>query len=171
MYSVKELVLKTGKTEQTIYRLARENEEFRTIWEQSQTKIGNKKRYGEDVLTWLVNHYNLSSVAEQDVGASFYRASNGQIPQPTARQVESLIRDNEAFKGQIEALKRENELLRAQLDTAERREKEDKEILGHTLLCLQQATQAQRLLDTPKPSVFQRVKQLFSKPRAEQENN
>ena len=164
MYSVKELVLKTGKTEQTIYRLARENEEFRTIWEQSQTKIGNKKRYGEDVLTWLVNHYNLSSVAEQDVGASFYRASNGQIPQPTARQVESLIRDNEA-------LKRENELLRAQLDTAERREREDKEILGHTLLCLQQATQAQRLLDTPKPSVFQRVKQLFSKPRAEQENN
>ena len=50
MYSVKELVLKTGKTEQTIYRLARENEEFRTIWEQSQTRIGNKKRYGEDVL-------------------------------------------------------------------------------------------------------------------------
>lgn len=171
MYSIKELVLKTGKTEQTIYRLARENEEFRTIWEQSQTRIGNKKRYGEDVLAWLINHYNLSSMSEQDVGASFYRAFNGQIPQPTAQQVETLIRDNEALKGQIEALKRENELLRAQLDTAERREKEDKEILGHTLLCLQQATQAQRLLDTSKPSVFQRVKQLFSKPRAEQENN
>ena len=171
MYSVKELVLKTGKTEQTIYRLARENEEFRNIWEQSQTRIGNKKRYGEDVLAWLVNHYNLSSVAEQNVGASFYSASNGQIPQPIAQQVENLIRENEALKGQIEAIKRENELLCAQLATAERREKEDKEILGHTLLCLQQATQAQRSLDTPKPSVFQRVKQLFSKPRAEQENN
>ena len=47
MYSIKELAHLTGRTEQTIYRLARDNEEFKSVWEQEQTRSEKGKRlYG-----------------------------------------------------------------------------------------------------------------------------
>ena len=171
MYSIKELAHLTGRAEQTIYRLARENEEFKRVWEQDQTRGGKGKRlYGENVLSWLTNHYNLSA-AQEEKSENASQTAQEAVRQPEdGEKVENLVRENEALRGQMEALKRENELLRQQLAAAESRERDNKEILGNALLCLQQATQTQKLLAMTKPSVFQRLKQSFSKQHAETEN-
>lgn len=171
MYSIKELAHLTGRAEQTIYRLARENEEFKRVWEQDQTRGGKGKRlYGENVLLWLTNHYNLSAAQEEKSENASQTAQEAVRRPEEWEKVENLVRENEALRGQMEAIKRENELLRQQLAAAESRERDNKEILGNALLCLQQATQTQKLLAMTKPSVFQRLKQRFSKQRAETEN-
>ena len=171
VYSIKELAHLTGRTEQTIYRLARDNEEFKSVWEQEQTRSEKGKRlYGENVLSWLANHYNLSTTQEEKSDNARQTAQNAVRPSEDREKVENLIRENEALRGQIEALKRENELLRQQLSAAENRERDNKEIIGNALLCLQQATQTQKLLAMAKPSVFQRIRQHFSKQHMETEN-
>ena len=164
MYSMKDLSRLTGKTEQTIYRLGRENSDFKTVLEENQRKVSNGKRYGAPVLQWLLNHYEITAPTEQDPRTPSVSAPEPVLPEPTARPDEILIRENEALQGQIEALKRENDLLRAQLADASIRERTMNEQLGHALFNLGQALQQnQLLLSSPKPSMFQKIKQLFSK--------
>lgn len=162
MYSMKDLSRLTGKTEQTIYRLGRKNSDFKTVLEENQRTVSNGKRYNENVLKWLLGYYEITEPTEADPCAPSESVQKPSIPEPTAPPDETLIRENEALRGQIEALKRENDLLRSQLSEASVRERTMNEQLGHALFNLQQALQqSQLLLSAPKPSVFQRFKQLF----------
>lgn len=169
MYSMKDLSRLTGKTEQTIYRLGRENSDFKTVLEANQRKVSNGKRYGENVLNWLLSYYEITPPTEPDPCAPSVSVQKPSVPEPSAPLDETIIRENEALRGQIEALKRENELLRSQLSEAALREHTHNEQLGHALLNLGQALQqTQLLLAAPKQTMFQRLKQLFNKPQQAQ---
>lgn len=171
MYSMKDLSRLTGKTEQTLYRLGRKNSDFKRVLEDNQRTVSNGKRYNENVLKWLLGHYEITAPTEIDLPAHSVKPSEAVLPEPTPPADEILIRENEALQGQIEALKRENDLLRSQLTDAANRERDLNEKLGHALLCLQQSIQqSQLLLSAPKPTVFQRFKQLF-KPQTDGQNS
>ena len=164
MYSMKDLSRLTGKTEQTIYRLGRENSDFKSVLKENQRKVSNGKRYGAPVLQWLLNHYEITAPTEQDPHTPSVSAPEPILPEPTARPYEILIRENEALQGQIEILKAENDMLRSQLAEKTALWREDRDNLGQALLLLNQERETVKLLlPAPRVPFTEKLKNLFKK--------
>lgn len=164
MYNIKTLCEKANISQQTFYRLTRENEEFRALVEANKQKKGNGFRYTEAVLEWLCDYRGISQEQQEP-------------PQPTAsseKPVEAAETPSEPpvwadrekeLLGQIEGLEREITRLTAALDDKEQERKalflQNANLL---MLLTQEKAEKQALLPPPQPPKLplgQRIKAFF----------
>lgn len=164
MYSMREMATLIGKTEQTIYRLGRENKEFKNLLETASEKTARGKIYDKSVLLWLLNNYKMELPTEESLGRAFQARENAPVPVSIPQSEEIHAEKINALQGEIERLKQDNENLRALLAAAEARERERNEQLSQALLCLQQEQRAQQLLlSDGRPSLWEKMKRAFKK--------
>ena len=60
MFDIKTLCQRSNISQQTFYRLSKENEEFRELVLAERKKRGNGFLYPDSVLQWLMNYYAIS---------------------------------------------------------------------------------------------------------------
>lgn len=165
MYNIKILCEKANISQQTFYRLIRENDVFRELVEKNKQKKGNGFRYSEAVLDWLRD----------------YRGIEPELPQqdPTAAKAENPVEATEQPSEPPADEDREKELLRqiASLESEitrltaalEDKEQERKALFlqNSNLLYLltQEKNEKQALLPPPpqpKQPLGQRIRSFFS---------
>ena len=133
-------------SQQTFYRLIRENNELRTLVEQNKVKRGNGFRYDTPVLEWLLEYYG------KEANTSPIEAADAES-------------NTKALQGEIEALKGRLEALQAQLEA---KEQERKQLLTQNaqliLLLGQEKQEKQALLTTAHRQTFgERLRGIFHK--------
>lgn len=151
-YSIKDLSIKVGKTNQTLYSLIKNNQELAAIVQEHTTRQGKFVKYDEVVLEWLLSYYGVEAPA----------APGSPPAAPQSVQEEDQAKPSIAeLQAKIAVLEAENKLLRRQLSTYEEERKEQREQLGQALLMLSQ--QQKLLLPPPKKSIVDTVKDIFKK--------
>ncbi len=165
MLDVKSLCQKANISQQTFYRLIRENKEFSSLVENNRQKKGNGYKYDTPVLEWLYNYYDREQAeAEQE------QATESPVEAP-ASPVEGL--DGEE---RIKTLLEENTALHAQIDDLkqqlEDKEQERRALFAQNaqliLLLGQEKQEKQALLPAPRKPIGERIKALFSRKDKEQ---
>lgn len=154
MLSIKDLCQRANISQQTFYRLARDNNEFSAVIETNRVKKGNGFRYNEAVLEWLCAYYDRETEPEAPSEASETPLEHDELQQ----QIKALTEQNEALESEITSLK-------AKLLDAEQ---ERKLLIGQnaqlTLLLGQEKMEKQALLPAPRKPFIERVKGFFAKP-------
>ena len=173
MYNIKILCEKANISQQTFYRLIRENDDFRELVEKNKQKKGNGFRYSEAVLAWLCDYRGLTP-EQQPTAAAIEKPAEAATENP-AESSETpseppvwADREKELLE-QIAALEREISRLTAALDE---KEQERKALFLHNsnllLLLTQEKAEKQALLpppQQPKLPLGQRIKAFFSAPK------
>jgi DNA anti-recombination protein RmuC len=164
---MKDLSSRVKKTQQALYQLIKQNESLSSIVKENTEKNGRFIKYGEPVLSWLLDYYKITEPTANEVGEGIVEPAVQAIPQTTAPtrptetdlaiELSSIRAENEALKNTIEALK--NDLER------EREEKKElREQLGISLLALRQEQEEKQLyLPAPRKTLSQFFKDIFSK--------
>lgn len=158
MYDIKMLCQRSNISQQTFYRLMKENEEFRELVETNRQKRGNSYHYPETVLEWLTAYYLVSAKSATEKKDTSSKASERPFKPFEAVDREKPLLDRiSALEGQIEALE-------AKLDEKEQ-ERKALFVQNNQLLYLlaQEKQEKQALLPAPKKSFFERIKDVFSK--------
>ncbi len=165
MYNIKTLCEKANISQQTFYRLTRENEEFRELVEKNKQKKGNGFRYSEAVLAWLLDYRGIEpeQQPQQDPAA----ATEGKPIEASEQPSEPPVwadREKELLT-QIAALEREIARLTASLDDKEQ-ERKALFLQNSNLLYLltQEKNEKQALLPPPpqpKLPLGQRIRSFF----------
>lgn len=169
MYSMKDLSSRVKRTPQALYTLIKQNEELSSIVKQNREQSGRFIKYGEPVLQWLINYYQIEEPTEDDAGAAIGEPAADPIPDPTppssptdASLQAELIRltvENEALKTAIEGLK--SDLERERTEKRELREQ-----LGISLLALRDEQKEKQLyLPAPRKTLKDFFKSFFTKER------
>lgn len=152
MYNIKSLCEKSNISQQTFYRLLRENKDFRELVENNKEKKGNGYRYTDAVLSWLLDYKGIELLPEEP-------------STPAEMPPETILTDEResALLNQINALEAEIDGLKAIIDE---KEQERKSLLLQNanllLLLTQEKQEKQALLPAPRQSFSQRIKALFS---------
>ena len=152
MYNIKSLCEKSNISQQTFYRLLRENKDFRELVENNKEKKGNGYRYTDTVLSWLLDYKGIELLPEEP-------ATPAEMPP------ETILTDERerTLLNQINALEAEIDGLKAIIDE---KEQERKALLLQNanllLLLTQEKQEKQALLPAPRQSFSQRIKALFS---------
>ena len=136
----------------------KENEEFRELVETNRQKHGNSYHYPETVLEWLTAYYLVSAGSTAEKKDTSSTASTRPFKPAEAVDREKPLLDRiSALEGQIEALE-------AKLDEKEQ-ERKALFVQNNQLLYLlaQEKQEKQALLPVPKKSLFERIKDVFSK--------
>lgn len=162
MYDIKMLCQRSNISQQTFYRLIKENEEFRELVEKNRQKRGNSYHYPEEVLQWLLAYYSIpsepteekpSTKAETPVEAS----ESPSKPSETVDREKLLLDKINALEGEIKALE-------AKLEDKEQERKalflQNSQLL---FLLSQEKQEKQALLPAPKKPILERIKELFVK--------
>jgi hypothetical protein len=132
-YTMEELSKAVGLTQQTLYKLRRENAIFAEVAKANSRKRGRGILYGEVVLEWLKEHYY--------VGGESSESATPAVNEPTLAIDAGIVAK---YEGEIERL------------TARIAELEQQQ--GILLLLLSQEKQEkQALLPAPKISLWQRI--------------
>lgn len=169
MYSMDELTKKVGKTRQAIYNLIKTDAELSSIVSQSKVKQGQSVKYGEDVLQYLIKHYNVS-VSPDGVGVSPAEPEAEEVPEPTRPQNDatdaagdaSSRTEIEALQKELEVIQKAYEALQAAYDKTEAERADLVRQNGILALTLQQVQQEKMLyLPAPKKPFSQRMMDLF----------
>lgn len=162
MYDIRMLCQRSNISQQTFYRLMKENEEFRELVETNRQKRGNSYHYPETVLEWLTAYYLVSADTTRGGGATpspppSTASTRPFKPAEAVDREKSLLDRINALEGQIEALE-------AKLDEKEQ-ERKALFVQNNQLLYLlaQEKQEKQALLPAPKKSFFERIKNVFSK--------
>ncbi len=158
MYDIKMLCQRSNISQQTFYRLMKENAEFRELVETNRQKRGNSYHYPETVLEWLTAYYLVSAKSATEKKDTSSKASERPFKPFEAVDREKPLLDRiSALEGQIEALE-------AKLDEKEQ-ERKALFVQNNQLLYLlaQEKQEKQALLPAPKKSFFERIKDVFSK--------
>ena len=166
MLSIKQLCEQANISQQTFYRLVRENKEFRELTEGNRQKRGNGFKYDRVVLEWLLSYYGRA--AEEKPSSQPTEAPKQAQEQPEAASQSEEIKVLEA---QITALQEENNALKAQLIDKEK-ERQALFVQTNQLLFLlsQEKAEKQALLSAPRQPIGQRIKSFFSKKQEEPGN-
>lgn len=184
MYKIDILCQKARISQQTFYRLTKTNKDFRELVEKNREKKGSSYRYGEPVLSWLLDYSGIQDKSNQEQQPSQQQQqSQGATEQATERPEtappppEASTREKELLD-RIEALERELGGLRAALND---KEQERKALFYQNIQLVkilgQEKDEKQALLPAPgstapatypaaapaKTSFVERVKSLFGK--------
>ena len=164
MYNIKTLCEKANISQQTFYRLTRENEEFRALVEANKQKKGNGFRYTEAVLEWLCDYRGINQEQQEQPQPA---ASTEKPLEATETPSEPPVwadREKELLR-QIAALESEITRLTAALDDKEQERKalflQNANLL---MLLTQEKAEKQALLPPPQPPKLplgQRIKAFF----------
>ena len=167
MLSIKQLCEQANISQQTFYRLVRENKEFRELTEANRQKRGNGFKYDRAVLEWLLSYYGRE--AEETPSSQPTEAPKQAQEQPEA---ENQGTDIKALEAQIAALQEENNALKAQLIDKEK-ERQALFVQTNQLLFLlsQEKAEKQALLPAPRQPLGQRIKSFFIGKKQEEPGN
>lgn len=159
MYDIKMLCQTAKISQQTFYRLSRENDDFRAIVEANREKKGNSFYYAAPVLSWLLDYKGAERASIP--GETHTTPAEAPTMAPVPPQWEEREKN---FLTQIEALQAEIERLNAALEA---KEEERKELFTqHSQLLMLfslEKQEKQALLPAPKKPLSQRIKSLFRK--------
>lgn len=164
MYDVKTLCQRSNISQQTFYRLTKENEEFGELVKQGRQKRGNSFHYPETVLQWLLAYYSIPSEPTEEKPAP-KEEKPVEASQSPSEPSETVDREKPLLD-KIDALEAEIRALQAKL---EEKEQERKALFiqnGQLLYLLSQEKQEkQALLPAPavKKPLIERIKGMFSK--------
>lgn len=162
MYDIKTLCQRSNISQQTFYRLIKENEEFRELAETGRKKRGNSFLYPETVLHWLLAYYSIPSEPTEEKPASKEETPVEAFESPSEPS-ETVDREKPLID-KIAALEAEIKALEAKL---EEKEQERKALFiqnGQLLYLLSQEKQEkQALLPAPKKPLIERIKEMFIK--------
>lgn len=161
MYNIKTLCEKANISQQTFYRLIRENDDFRELVEKNKQKKGNGFRYSEAVLDWLRDYRGITPEQQPTAAATENPVEAAETPsEPPVRP----DREKELLE-QIAALEREITRLTAALDDKEQERKalflQNANLL---MLLTQEKAEKQALLpppQQPKLPLGQRIRSFF----------
>lgn len=141
-------------SQQTFYRLTRDNQELRSLVKSDRKKRGNGYQYSNDVLKWLLTYYGKGETVEEkrETRESPEEAQEGPTDAPAVEGGE--IHDTEVET----ALRAEIERLRAMLEE-ERQERQELHRQNAQLLLLlsQEKQEKQLFLPAPKKSLWERL--------------
>lgn len=165
MYNIKILCEKANISQQTFYRLLRENDDFRELVEKNKQKKGNGFRYSEAVLAWLCDYRGVTPEPEQQQPTAANPVPPVEAAETPAEPPVWADREKELLN-QIAALEREITRLTAALEDKEQ-ERKALFLQNSNLLYLltQEKTEKQALLPPPKQPkqpISQRIKAFFS---------
>lgn len=167
MYPIKSLASKANVSEQSIRNLLKNNTELVELAKANTIKNGRFIKYGEPVLEWILNYYNIEPSTENEVGESIVEPTAEVLPQSTAptRPTEAdLVIELSSIRAENEALKTAIEALKTDLEREREEKKEIREQLGISLLALRQEQEEKKLyLPAPRKTLRQFFKGLFSK--------
>ena len=169
MYSMKDLSSRVKRSPQALYSLIKQNETLSSIVKENTEKNGRFIKYGEPVLSWLLDYYKITEPTEGEVGESIVEPEAQEIPQQTApapsgsgsteTELLYLKRENDLLRGQIEALTKDNAFFSSEIDRLTlllQEEKQEKMIL--LAAAPQDAAEPAQ-----KKSFFSKLKTLFVK--------
>ena len=141
-------------SQQTFYRLSKENSEFRTLVERERKKRGNGYQYSSDVLAWLLTYYGKEETMEEK------RETRESAAEPQESPSEGQeAADKETHAAEVEtALRAKIERLRAMLEEERKERQEMVRQNAQLLLLLSQEKQEKQLfLPAPKKSIWERL--------------
>lgn len=163
MYNIKMLCQKANISQQTFYRLIKENREFGEIAEKGREKRGNSFRYPENVLNWLLEYYSIHQEDKPDDNTE-QDDRPAEPNQDYLKLKEDFEREKSILIDKISTLENERDALETKL---EEKEQERKALLlqnGQLLFLLAQEKQEkQALLPSPKKPFMERIKGIFKK--------
>lgn len=167
MYSMRDLSSRVKRTPQALYSLIKQNESLSSIVKENTEKNGRFIKYGEPVLSWLLDYYKITEPTADEVGEGIVEPTAEVYPQPTAptRPTEAdLALELSSIKAENEALKTAIEALKTDLEREREEKREIREQLGVSLLALRQEQEEKQLyLPAPRKTLRQFFKGLFSK--------
>lgn len=165
MFDIKTLCQRSNISQQTFYRLSKENEEFRDLVVAERKKRGNSFLYPDSVLQWLLEYYAITPdkpdveeqkpTEEEETPVEAFESPSE--PSETVDREKPLVDKIAALEAEIKALE-------AKL---EEKEQERKALFiqnGQLLYLLSQEKQEkQALLPAPKKPLIERIKEMFIK--------
>lgn len=162
MYDVKTLCQRSNISQQTLYRLIKDNEEFRELVETGRKKRGNSYLYPEEVLQWLLEYYSVSSepTETKDTQQEETPVKASESPSEPSETVDR----EKPLLDKINALEAEIRALEAKLEDKEQ-ERKALFLQNNQLLYLlsQEKQEKQALLPAPKKPLLERIKGMFAK--------
>ena len=162
MYDVKTLCYRSIISQQTFYRLIKENEEFRELVETGRQKRGNSYHYPETVLQWLLEYYSIPSepTEAKDTPQEEKPVEASESPSEPSETVDR----EKPLLDRINALEAEIRALEAKLEDKEQERKalflQNSQLL---FLLSQEKQEKQALLPAPKKPLLERIKGMFAK--------
>ena len=158
-YTIKEMVSRTGKTEQSLYKLMRKNKEFAAVVAANPPREDGKNRtkyYNQTVLNWLLNYYK-KELVENTVAPSKNEAKTADFPQtnapaskPTNDSLETLQAKIKRQKKKIKSLKADIERLQSDKERLlSLLEKEQEQRQGLLVSLVAEKKEKHILLDEP----------------------
>lgn len=171
MFSIKILCEKSNISQQTFYRLVRENEEFRALVESNREKKGNGYRYDTPVLEWLSAYYDKGEEAEPTEKPVEASTSPVEPLKDTAEEnisqgeTDALKADLEALQAKYDKLKSRYDKLKADYEALEGERKTLLAYQGNLLYLLTQEKneKQQLLLAPPHKTIGEKIKGLFKR--------
>lgn len=152
MYSMRDLSTILNKSPQALYKLIKQNQSLSTIINENSEKNGRFIKYGEPVLSWLVDYYGISLNQE------------GEKEAPEAPVIVPAVIDVKVYEDKINALESQIQALTASLGDKDKEISYFKEQNAQLLLLLQLEKQEKALLlSAPKKSIKDKIRTLFMK--------
>lgn len=164
MYDVKTLCQLSNISQQTFYRLIRENNEFRTLVESNRQKKGSGYKYDSAVLEWLYSFYDISpdaTTGEAPLENALEGAESPSNSLEAEQRINSLLEEIEGLKGQIDALTADLEKKEAERQMLFQQNAQLILLLG------QEKQEKQALLPPPRKPIGERIKAFFSRKKEE----
>lgn len=161
MFDIKTLCQRSNISQQTFYRLSKENEEFRELVLAERKKRGNGFLYPDSVLQWLMNYYAISDDKPADESKPTAETPV-ESPQSPSEPSEAVDREK-PFLDRINALEGEIRALEAKLEEKEQ-ERKALFVQNNQLLYLlsQEKQEKQALLPAPRKPLLERIKGIFT---------
>lgn len=160
MYSIKFLCQSAKISQQTFYRLIRDNSEFRELVESNREKKGNSYRYGKPVLDWLIAHYEAETPAEA------LKCPVEPRENPTKENTATTEKaDLEALQAEYDNLKSQYEKLKSDYDKLDAEKQTLLSYQGNLLFLLtQEKAEKQKLLvASSHQTIGEKLKSLFKR--------
>lgn len=164
MYDVKTLCQLSNISQQTFYRLIRENNEFRTLIESNRQKKGSGYKYDRAVLEWLYSFYDISpdtTTEEQPLETPLEASGSPSNGLEAEQRINSLLEEIESLKSQIDGLTANLEAKEAERQILFQ---QNAQLL---LLLSQEKKEKQALLPPPRKPIGERIKAFFSRKKEE----
>lgn len=144
-YTIKDLATKAGKTEQSLQKFIKKNNEFIN---EHTLQTGRFKRYSQEVMDLVIKYYQPQE----------------ESPAPS-EQVQSADSATDEASERIAALEAEIQELKTKLEESENERKEMIRQNASLLLLLQEEKQEKMLLlPAPKQSFPEKIKSFFRRP-------
>lgn len=170
-FQMKDLTSIINKTPQAVYALIKNNQELSSIVKDNSTKSGRLTFYGQPVLDWLINYYQIEIKTESapEKGISENNASEcpEPTPPPTGNQTPDVSGELAQLRLEIQHLTEENQRLRQEVAEKHALWQEEKALRQDVwgMLKLEKAEKHAFLPQLRKP-LLERIRGFFKPTRA-----